>query len=351
MKKTPDSELHVCHSLKSGYPSAISFDAGGIRQQAVETNQPDRGQRVRRSRQHAFRPLVLALACAVILASGLAALKITQAVAQSVERRTTLLGIGNCPPWLPQSVEVCRNSIDTVIGAFTERLALPPAAVRRMLNEGASASSLKKTVQELANTLGPEDRLIIYANLPSAGLGPTGTGEPPRQILQLWADHEPDSPKVAIETGTWVSAPAFAAMLHTVPAGEVVLILDTSNSDTIDAGLLEKHAANLDARPEALVTSAGAGQKANYSADRSIALFAKHLAAALREAEGTLADAIILAASGTRQAAIPICVSLKESQPAALDGGKACTQVPEIYDPAGVLAAYTLPPLMAPESN
>lgn len=275
----------------------------------------------------------------------------TSVAAQSELSKNTVLGIGICPPWHPQSVEVCRNSVDTVLDAFSARLDISSAGIRRMLNEGASAASLKKTVTELANTLGPSDRLFIYANLPSVNIDPAGTGQNNRQILQLWADHEPETLNSAIETGTWVSAPAFAAMLHTIPAGQVILILDTSNSDTIDAELLEKHATNLDERPEALVTSAGAGQKANYSADRTIALFAKHLAAALENVDGTFADVLMTAASGTRQAAIPICVSLKENQPAA-EEEKDCTQVPEVHDPAGILKTVDLPaPATAPEAN
>ncbi|CAK9060284.1 Uncharacterized protein SCF082_LOCUS31782, partial [Durusdinium trenchii] len=127
-------------------------------------------------------------------------------------------------------------------------------------------------------------------------------------------------------------------MLHTVPAGQVILVLDTSNSDTIDPDLLETHATNLDARPEALVTSAGAGQMANYSADRTIALFAKHLAASLSATEGTLADVIRAASAGTRQAAIPICVALREKQSDSQTNEKDCTQVPEVHDPAGILS-------------
>lgn len=286
------------------------------------------------------RLLVSHATCATFFAGVLLA----QAVpAKAGIENSFVVGIGVCPPWKTQMGEVCKHSVMTVLDAFSNRLDLSPDSVRLLLNEGASAGNLKKTVTELANRLGPRDRLIIYANLPSTKIEPTETGQDSRQILQLWADKEPESIQSAIENGIWVSAPAFAAMLHTVPAGQVILLLDTSNSDTIDAELLEKHSANLDERPEALVTSAGANQKANYSADRTIALFAKHMAAALGNIDGTLADVITAAASGTRQAAIPICVSLKENQSDAPLNGKDCTQIPEIHDPAAILSTIEMP--------
>ncbi|WP_420410813.1 hypothetical protein [Roseibium sp.] len=299
------------------------------------------------SRPFRRRLFALPLASCLLVSAALLLPMPKPASAQTPLIENTLLGIGICPPWHPQSVEVCRNSVETVLDAFSARLDISAAGRRMMLNEGASAANLKKTVMELANTLGPSDRLIIYANLPSTSTDQTDAGENSRQILQLWADHEPETTQIAIETGTWVSAPAFAAMLHTVPAGEVILILDTNNSDTIDAELLEKHATNLDERPEALVTSAGAGQKANFSADRTIALFAKHLAVALEAVDGTLADVIQTASAGTRQAAIPICISLKENQSDGPKEEKNCTQVPEIHDPAGILGTIAMPVIVA----
>ncbi|MEP3429603.1 MAG: hypothetical protein ABJN98_13045 [Roseibium sp.] len=278
---------------------------------------------------------VLGLACGIVISAS---------AQEADQRQNTIVGIGVCPPWNAQSGEVCKYSVETVVGAFSDRLGIEPSETRLMFNEGASADGLKRTITELANKLDQNDRLIIYANLPSKGIDLIGDGSQSRQVLELWADHEPETADTAIENGIWISAPAFAAMLHTIPAGEVILILDTSNSDTIDPDLLESHSTNLDDRPEVLVTSAGAGQKANYSSDRTIALFAKHLAASLETTTGSLQQAMMLAAAGTRQAAIPICMDLKEKMPVE-DPEKNCTQVPEIHDPAGLLAALQLPDL------
>jgi len=259
--------------------------------------------------------------------------------------RNHIVGIGNCPPWHPQALEVCRNSLEKVVAALGPRLDAGPDKTHLLINEGASASALKMKATELANRLGPEDRLIIYANLP---LGQFDSDQPDAEngyILEFWATERPETAAEAIGNGTWISAPAFAAMLHTIPAAEVILVLDTNNSYAVNMHLLDKHSVDHEERPEALISSAGSGQTANYSADRTISLFAKHLALALQETDGTLQDVMTVASGGTRQAAIPICAALKEHQ--GEDNGPSvdCQQVPEIHDPDALLSETMLIPL------
>lgn len=262
-----------------------------------------------------------------------------------------VLGIGNCPPWNAQALEVCHNSLDRVVAALTPRLDAGPDHVHLLINEGASASALKLKATELANRLGAEDRLIIYANLPLGQLEGDQTDEENGFVLEFWADEKPETAASAISDGIWITAPAFAAILHTIPAAEVILILDTNDSYAVNMHLLDKHTVDHKDRPEALVSSAGDGQSANYSADRTISLFAKHLALALRETEGTLHDIMSVAVSGTRQAAIPICATLKEHQGESGQPAADCQQVPQIHDPASLLTETLLQPLPDPEKT
>ncbi|MES0879132.1 hypothetical protein [Roseibium sp. SCP14] len=265
-----------------------------------------------------------------------------EAVAQVSHRlQNHILGIGNCPPWNPQSVEVCKHSIEKVVAALAPRVDAGPENIHLLINEGASASALKRKATELAGKLGPEDRLLIYANLP---LGQADAGQQNDKngyALELWAGEKPETTSEAISEGTWISAPAFAAMIHTIPAAEAILILDTNNSHAINMHLFDKNSVDHKDRPEALVSSSGTGQTANYSADRTISLFAKHLAQALGETEGSLKEVMDVAASGTRQAAIPICAELKEHQGQKSD----CSQVPEVHDPDALLSRTILIPL------
>ena len=262
-----------------------------------------------------------------------------------VSLKNHLLALGTCPPWNPQSVEICRYSVDKVMTALAPRLDVGPERQHMLVNEGASATSLKLKATELANKLGSADRLIIYANLPLGVVDPTDSDGATTYALELWANAKPDTTLQAIGDGIWMSTSAFAALLHAIPAGEVILILDTNNPQALDLGLLEHHSVDDKNRPEALVISSGPGQTANYSADRTISLFAKHLAVALQSDEGTLQDVMTTAVNGTRQAAIPICAELNEKRGETTDPRPDCTQVPEIYDPAALLSRTMLLPL------
>ncbi|TYC63648.1 hypothetical protein FMN50_02730 [Rhodobacterales bacterium] len=281
-----------------------------------------------------------------------AAASLPVSAAEPLNLRNHFLGIGNCPPWHPQSVEICRHSLEKVVSALAPRIGTGPETTHLLINEGASAPALKRKAMELASKLGTEDRLIIYANLPLAPDEDAGTDESTGFALELWADQKPVSTEDAIGSGTWISASAFASMIHTISAAEVILILDTNNSNAVNLTLLEENTVDLKERPEALVTSASPGQAANYSADRTISLFAKHLAAALNVTEGSLLEVMTAAASGTRQAAIPICASLKAHKSEADSGQSSdCTQVPEIHDPDALLDHIALAPLPVSEVN
>ncbi|MHA7773138.1 hypothetical protein [Roseibium sp. M-1] len=298
------------------------------------------------------RRKLAAVAGPMSLAIGLAALSIGLNPAGAEETgalKNTILGLGNCPPWNPQSVEVCRHSVEKVMTALAPRIDAGPERQHLLVNEGASANALKLKATELAHQLGQHDRLIIYANLPVSLTETASPDEATGYTLQLWASNKPESAVGAIANGTWMSASAFAALIHAIPAGEVILVFDTNNPHAIDLSLFNSHSVDHKDRPEALAVSSGPGQKANYSADRTISLFAKHFALALGETEGTLFDAMTVAVSGTRQAAIPICADLKETRAPSQEEPADCAQVPEIFDPEALLSQTVLIPLA--ESN
>lgn len=284
---------------------------------------------------------------ATVFAGVLTALPITPSPAAAQETtvsQNTILAIGNCPPWNAQSVEVCKNSLDKVMSSLAPRLDAGPDNRHLLVNEGASAAALKLKATELANKLTAEDRLIIYANLPLSLAETADPDDPKGYVLELWAEQKPETTLEAISDGTFMSASAFAALIHTLPAAEVILVLDTNNPHAIDIDLLSKHRVDHKDRPEALVISSGPGQAANYSADRTISLFAKHLAIALNETDGSLLDVVAVAASGTRQAAIPICAELKGTLAQGEGEDTDCAQVPEIHDPDALLERTILIP-------
>ncbi|WP_269582515.1 hypothetical protein [Roseibium sp. Sym1] len=265
---------------------------------------------------------------------------------ETLPSQNHLLAIGNCPPWKAQSVEVCKNSLEKVMKSLAPRLDSGPGNQHFLVNEGASAAALKLKATELANKLEPQDRLIIYANLP-LGLSESAEADDANgYVLELWAEQKPETTSQAISDGTFMSASALAALIHTIPAGEVILILDTNNPHAIGIDLLANHKVDHKDRPEALVISSGPGQAANYSADRTISLFAKHLSIALEGTDGSLLDVMTAAVGGTRQAAIPICADLKGTLAEGDTQRSDCAQVPEIHDPDALLDKTMLLPLV-----
>ncbi|MCX2723085.1 hypothetical protein [Roseibium salinum] len=289
--------------------------------------------------------------CAVVAGGlGLAALSGTPAGTQEpVSLQNHILAIGSCPPWHPQSVEICRHSLQEVVSSLAPRVNAGPDKTHLLINEGASAAALKRKATELANKLTPNDRLIIYANLPLGASDITLPSGQTGYVLELWSGQKPETTNIAISEGTWMTAPAFAAMIHTFRAAEVILILDANNSNAANLHLLDQHDTDLKGRPEAIVSSSGAGQTANYSADRTISLFAKHLALALTETEGSLREAMTAAVNGTRQAAIPICADLKThtTENNVVD----CQQEPAVYDPDHLLSRTLLIPVSETRLN
>lgn len=293
-----------------------------------------------------FRTVATGVACALAAWTFLNSTVLAQ---ETTPLKNTILAIGNCPPWNAQSVEVCKNSLDKVMSALAPRLDAGPDNRHLLVNEGASAGALKLKATELANQLTQQDRLIIYANLPLSLAETADPNDAKGYVLELWAEQKPETTLQAISEGIFMSASAFAALIHTLPAGEVILVLDTNNPHAIDIDLLAKHKVDHKDRPEALVISSGPGQAANYAADRTISLFAKHLAIALNETDGSLLDIVSVAAAGTRQAAIPICAELKGTLAQGNTEETDCAQVPEVHDPETLLERTMLIPHV--ESN
>ena len=293
-----------------------------------------------------LRSWATAIGVAVKLAAtALVLMPVSAASQESGSMQNHVLAIGTCPPWHVPSVEVCMNSLKKVLSALSPRLDAGPEHQHLLVNEGASASALKLKATELSNQLNENDRLIIYANVP-LGLAETANPDDAKgYVLELWAAEEPEGTLKAVSDGTWMSASAFAALLHTIPAGEVILILDTNNPHAVDIGLLATHNVDHKDRPEALVISSGPGQAANYSADRTISLFAKHLSHALEETDGSLLDVMTVAAGGTRQSAIPICADLMGTLAQEESQAPDCAQVPEIHDPDALMSRTMLLPL------
>ena len=239
-------------------------------------------------------PMLCLILQAVLLACGAAR-------ADSPPFTTHLLAIGVCPPWKQQSASVCRKGVETIAEGLTKRLAIAPENHHLLVNADATTEGLKKEMAALASQLGPRDRLIIYANVHSGALDRTRPAGPENDVIVLWSEEKPEVLAFGVAEGTLITASDFAAMVHKLPAGEVVVLFDACESGAITPLFLQNHPDDDPSRPEAVVTSAKSDQLANFAADGSIALFTEQFGLSLQSAEGELKDAVMHAAAATAE--------------------------------------------------
>ena len=280
--------------------------------------------------------------CAASAAAGLAfSLGAASSVRAEVGPTTHLLAIGICPPWKPQPQEVCEQGVAAIAAALQARLGIADENVLSLVNSGATAEGLRKGVAQLQD-LGPSDRLIIFANLHAGARIPGTMANADNDVFVLWTEEEPAAMPFALARGDWITASVFAGMIHSIPAGEIVMILDACESDAVSSLFVAAHPDNDHVRPEAVITSSRADQFANFNADVTMALFTQELAQALHSTEGSLLNAAEDAASRTAAAAIPICDAMSEQ---VIEDGfdpLSCRQQPVIHDPDELLHGMAL---------
>ncbi len=255
---------------------------------------------------------------------------------------THFLGIGVCPPWKPQSQDVCQNSVEAVANALKKRLGLDDKNTSLLINQYATTEGVRTKLAELAKLLGPADRLIIYAALHAEPLNPIQPARAENDLLVLWSEEKPDTSQTAISSEVWLTAHDFASLVHSVNAGQLFVMVDACESGAISPLFIHAHPDNDPARPSAVVTSAQIRDMANFSQDRTISLFSKHLAASLEAPEKTLFHSVKRAMANTRQAAIPICAAknLKRFETGAIT--LPCRQKPTLHDPDDLLSKIAL---------
>lgn len=282
------------------------------------------------------------LAHAGTTAVGLALSQGTACAMQAEAGPTThLLAIGICPPWKPTPQKVCEDGVAAMTAALEARLGIADENILTLLNASATTEGLRQGLAHFQD-LGPNDRLIIFANLHSGPLAPGVLATSDNDVFVLWTEEKPEATRFALARGDWITARDFAGMVHDSPAGEILMILDSCESDSVSSLFLAEHPDNDEARPEAVIASSKSDQFANFNADGTMALFTQEFSHSLVSTTGSFWDAAVNAASSTAAAAIPICGS---NSGQLIDAGfdpLRCRQQPIIHDPNGLLANTAL---------
>lgn len=284
----------------------------------------------------------LAAVFGLIVGAAVAVIPMTGVRAEGIDTKTThLMAIGICPPWKRLDTQACRRSVDAIEAALAERLDIDDRNVTTLVNAAATTEGLKAAFAGLSG-LGANDRLIIYANMHAGALEPTAEAGPDNDVFVLWTKEKPAAIPFAVAEGDWIMASDFAGWVHALAAGEVIFILDACDSDAVTPLFIEAHPQNNANRAEAVIVSAAASQFANFTADRSVALYSQQLAQSIADGRGTFQQAADLAASRTHTAAIPICDLQKSALEQAGMDPLSCAQQPTTHDPDALLTRIVL---------
>jgi hypothetical protein len=252
-----------------------------------------------------------------------------------------VLAIGICPPWKKIDTEVCRRSTSEVSAALEKHLGIAPTDVTSIVNEQATANGLKSAMLGFSG-LGPSDRLIIYANLHAGALDPTKEAGPNNDVFVTWTKDKPKALAFAVVEGDWIMARDFAAWVHAIPAGEIIVIIDACESGAVSPLFVERHPDNDPHRPEAVIVSSGATQFANFTQDQRLTLYTQQLLLAINSGLKTLESVFERATTTTVTAAVPICAAERENLLKSGLDPSSCLQIPETHDPDGLLKAIVL---------
>jgi hypothetical protein len=266
---------------------------------------------------------------------------VSVANAQSKAVDTHILAIGACPPWKGLGTEPCRLDVESVTNALQKRLSIPNENVNKLINEQATTGGLIDIADKLSKRE-PMDRLIVYVNLHNGAASSEQKASAKNDVMVFWTIKQPQVSVFAIAQGLWMAADDFAALMHKIPAKELILIMDACESDALSNLFVHEHKDNNPERPEAIIVSAKADQTANFTKDRTMGLFSQILSEKITNTNGQLIDAVNDAAKEATAMAIPICDSFKQDNIANGRDPKSCRQQPQIHDPANLLSEIKL---------
>ena len=255
-----------------------------------------------------------------------------------VSGTTVTRAIGVCPRWKAMPQEVCTRSVEAVRAEVAPRLGIAPAAVRTVVDEDAAVAGVRAAFAALP-ALGPGDRLVIRSVFHN---GPARAGEvaaPDDDLIVFRTEERPAAIEFAVAQDQWMPAGDLAALVHGSGASEVVAILDARDSDAISPLPLHGHPAEM---PGGRVgTTAAAGQFADLSREKAMALFSETFAAVPRSG-GTLRDATSTGMSNTARTAAAIRAADAEMLEEAGMDPSLCDREPVVQDPDGPIASIVL---------
>lgn len=241
-----------------------------------------------------------------------------------------VLAIGTCPPWRDK-IKICAPSVAQFVETAEKAMGISPDRITTLIDEDATAPSVRATFGKLRETLPRGSTLIVYyighGMLVSAESDGKDEAE---EAFILWSTSAPFAAIQAVHSGTWMTGSELSRLVDELPAKDILIILDTCEASGADEEIAPR-SAQLARQEVTLIASARAHEIA--FADLISAAFTRNFLAAIRSGSSTLHDAFLAAQKETSAEAMLRCEAAVTS--GALD--EACTpQDPELIDPSGL---------------
>ncbi len=302
---------------------------------------------------------------AIILSGLLALLPLPAQAAPAAPAaggETWLFAAAACPPWKDVKGDpeqnarlngACEKDIDLILSGMRAAFDLPDSRVVTLLNEQATGAGVSGAITALAARVKPEDRVIFYINIHGGRIEGLYKGyEVKDEVFAWYTEERPASSEAATASGAWMTARAFRDLINQVMAREIVTIIEACYADAALSDYIDNVHDGIGGRGEdwdgreAVIFSSYEEQVANFTPDETEALFTKIFSQTLAEPDNrTLFDAFEEARVETHRAVRENCArdhTLKELVQGWQSYRELCTQMPNAWDPFGLLDDITL---------
>lgn len=289
-------------------------------------------------------------AVAVAVTIALIQLGSTSAVAKT----NHLLTLSACPPWkvidddaekTKQMAQSCQNNIDTIVPALRKAFAIEAANTTTRLNADADFMGVEAAIVELSKRAGPEDRVVLYLNFHGGQLDLSYQGYPTTdEVIATYTVEEPEVSGSAVADRKWMAMRQLRNLVDRIKAGEIIIVMESCESGSamkdFRYDLVRRYRDNWKGR-EAIIFSSRALEAATYTEDGTAGLFTKHFADGLEMAtSGNIRDIFEKTALAAHRARRDACwkdENLKDIFDDRWMYREGCNQMPEVYDPYGLL--------------
>lgn len=291
---------------------------------------------------HSVKAIGLALAFMIALA------------VPATAKHTHFLALAACPTWKKidgdpdttrKMAQSCERDVNAIVPALSKALTVGQADTITKLNKDLDLSGLTNAFKTLSMRAEPEDRVVIYINLHGDKRHAIYRGQPVvDEVLALYSEKRPENPIAAIRSGSWITVKQLRDMIDTIQAEEIILIVEACQSAAgmkdLKYDLIKRYSNGWKGR-EAVIFSSRDLEDAAYNEDNTLGLFTETFSKAMSGATGgNLRDTFDKARIKTHRSRRATCLKKDNlqtyfEQPSTYL--EVCTQMPEAYDPYGLL--------------